>query len=133
MNQRIDSYLYFDFVSWNHCSVNNLMSFQHWKHAIHLNIPLGYLLIQHWFFSCSSFHEFLKRENEVGNITRQEAVSMVGPWFLFQRCAILFQRFLNILGQFQWYVLLQVPPLFLNVQPDHRILDSMLSIILVHQ
>jgi len=39
-----------------------------------------------------SFHEFLKRENEVGNITRQEAVSMV-------------------------------PPLFLNVQPDHHILD----------
>uniref|UniRef100_A0A0E0B478 SAM-dependent MTase RsmB/NOP-type domain-containing protein n=1 Tax=Oryza glumipatula TaxID=40148 RepID=A0A0E0B478_9ORYZ len=38
------------------------------------------------------FHEFLKRENEVGNITRQEAVSMV-------------------------------PPLFLNVQPDHHILD----------
>ncbi|CAN6204756.1 unnamed protein product [Urochloa humidicola] len=39
-----------------------------------------------------SFHEFLKRENEVGNITRQEAVSMV-------------------------------PPLFLNVEPDHHILD----------
>ncbi|KQJ90616.1 tRNA (cytosine(34)-C(5))-methyltransferase [Brachypodium distachyon] len=39
-----------------------------------------------------SFHEFLKQENEVGNITRQEAVSMV-------------------------------PPLFLNVQPDHHILD----------
>lgn len=40
-----------------------------------------------------SFHEFLKHESEVGNITRQEAVSMV-------------------------------PPLFLNVQPDHHILDS---------
>ncbi|KAM0899086.1 hypothetical protein ACQ4PT_021521 [Festuca glaucescens] len=39
-----------------------------------------------------SFHEFLKHESEVGNITRQEAVSMV-------------------------------PPLFLNVQPDHHILD----------
>ncbi|CAO2207079.1 unnamed protein product [Urochloa humidicola] len=38
------------------------------------------------------FHEFLKHESEVGNITRQEAVSMV-------------------------------PPLFLNVQPDHHILD----------
>ncbi|KAF8747768.1 hypothetical protein HU200_013176 [Digitaria exilis] len=38
------------------------------------------------------FHEFLKHESEVGNITRQEAVSMV-------------------------------PPLFLNVQPDHCILD----------
>lgn len=25
------------------------------------------------------FHEFLKLENEIGNITRQEAVSMVGP------------------------------------------------------
>ena len=24
------------------------------------------------------FHEFLKLENEIGNITRQEAVSMVG-------------------------------------------------------
>lgn len=33
---------------------------------------------------------------------------------------------------FQWYVLLQVPPLFLNVQPDHHILDSMLSISFVH-
>ncbi|ONM55643.1 S-adenosyl-L-methionine-dependent methyltransferase superfamily protein [Zea mays] len=43
-------------------------------------------------FLLLSFHEFLKRENEVGNITRQEAVSMV-------------------------------PPLFLNVQPDHHILD----------
>ncbi|CAM0872694.1 unnamed protein product [Alopecurus aequalis] len=39
-----------------------------------------------------SFHEFLKHESEVGNITRQEAVSMV-------------------------------PPLLLNVQPDHHILD----------
>ncbi|KAF3331202.1 tRNA (cytosine(34)-C(5))-methyltransferase-like protein [Carex littledalei] len=38
------------------------------------------------------FHEFLKQENEVGNITRQEAVSMV-------------------------------PPLFLNVMPEHHILD----------
>lgn len=39
-----------------------------------------------------SFHEFLKHESEVGNITRQEAVSMV-------------------------------PPLFLNVQAGHHILD----------
>ncbi|EEC83759.1 hypothetical protein OsI_29649 [Oryza sativa Indica Group] len=39
-----------------------------------------------------SFHEFLKHESEVGNITRQEAVSMV-------------------------------PPLFLNIQPDHHVLD----------
>ncbi|KAJ4758815.1 S-adenosyl-L-methionine-dependent methyltransferases superfamily protein [Rhynchospora pubera] len=38
------------------------------------------------------FHEFLKQENEIGNITRQEAVSMV-------------------------------PPLFLNVLPEHHILD----------
>lgn len=38
------------------------------------------------------FHEFLKLENEVGNITRQEAVSMV-------------------------------PPLFLDVHPDHVVLD----------
>ncbi|XP_038990155.1 RNA cytosine-C(5)-methyltransferase NSUN2-like isoform X3 [Phoenix dactylifera] len=38
------------------------------------------------------FHEFLKQENEVGNITRQEAVSMV-------------------------------PPLFLDVLPNHCILD----------
>ncbi|PAN35882.1 hypothetical protein PAHAL_6G242600 [Panicum hallii] len=43
-----------------------------------------------------SFHEFLKHESEVGNITRQEAVSMV-------------------------------PPLFLNVQPDHHILDMCAS------
>ncbi|KAK4417055.1 RNA cytosine-C(5)-methyltransferase NSUN2 [Sesamum alatum] len=38
------------------------------------------------------FHEFLKLENEIGNITRQEAVSMV-------------------------------PPLFLDVCPDHFVLD----------
>ncbi|KAF8018484.1 hypothetical protein BT93_H3384 [Corymbia citriodora subsp. variegata] len=38
------------------------------------------------------FHQFLKLENEIGNITRQEAVSMV-------------------------------PPLFLDVQPDHFVLD----------
>ncbi|CAN1187009.1 RNA cytosine-C(5)-methyltransferase NSUN2 [Linum perenne] len=38
------------------------------------------------------FHEFLKLENEIGNITRQEAVSMV-------------------------------PPLFLDVRPEHFILD----------
>ncbi|KAK9285850.1 hypothetical protein L1049_025051 [Liquidambar formosana] len=38
------------------------------------------------------FHEFLKQENEIGNITRQEAVSMV-------------------------------PPLFLDVCPDHFVLD----------
>uniref|UniRef100_A0ACD5Y1B6 Uncharacterized protein n=1 Tax=Avena sativa TaxID=4498 RepID=A0ACD5Y1B6_AVESA len=34
-----------------------------------------------------SFHEFLKHENEVGNITRQEAVSMVPPLFL--NCVLL--------------------------------------------
>ncbi|XP_022978420.1 tRNA (cytosine(34)-C(5))-methyltransferase-like isoform X1 [Cucurbita maxima] len=38
------------------------------------------------------FHEFLKLENEIGNITRQEAVSMV-------------------------------PPLFLDVHPNHYVLD----------
>lgn len=38
------------------------------------------------------FHKFLKQENEIGNITRQEAVSMV-------------------------------PPLFLDVRPDHFVLD----------
>ncbi|KAK2997703.1 hypothetical protein RJ639_026583, partial [Escallonia herrerae] len=38
------------------------------------------------------FHEFLKQENEIGNITRQETVSMV-------------------------------PPLFLDVHPDHFVLD----------
>ncbi|XP_047329348.1 RNA cytosine-C(5)-methyltransferase NSUN2 [Impatiens glandulifera] len=38
------------------------------------------------------FHEFLKLENEVGNVTRQEAVSMV-------------------------------PPLLLDVHPDHFVLD----------
>ncbi|GAB4848748.1 hypothetical protein Ancab_003475 [Ancistrocladus abbreviatus] len=38
------------------------------------------------------FHEFLKQANEIGNITRQEAVSMV-------------------------------PPLFLDVHPDHYVLD----------
>ncbi|XP_020097443.1 uncharacterized protein LOC109716421 isoform X2 [Ananas comosus] len=42
------------------------------------------------------FHEFLKQENEIGNITRQEAISMV-------------------------------PPLFLDVLPDHHILDTFLG------
>uniref|UniRef100_A0A7N0TTI2 SAM-dependent MTase RsmB/NOP-type domain-containing protein n=1 Tax=Kalanchoe fedtschenkoi TaxID=63787 RepID=A0A7N0TTI2_KALFE len=42
--------------------------------------------------SLERFHEFLKQENEIGNITRQEAVSMV-------------------------------PPLFLDVRPDHFVLD----------
>ncbi|KAI5405518.1 hypothetical protein KIW84_052344 [Lathyrus oleraceus] len=32
--------------------------------------------------SLKEFHEFLKLENEIGNITRQEAVSMVPPLFL---------------------------------------------------
>ncbi|CAK8567284.1 unnamed protein product [Lathyrus sativus] len=32
--------------------------------------------------SLKRFHEFLKLENEIGNITRQEAVSMVPPLFL---------------------------------------------------
>ncbi|KAF9609560.1 hypothetical protein IFM89_016996 [Coptis chinensis] len=40
----------------------------------------------------AKFHEFLKQANEIGNITRQEAVSMV-------------------------------PPIFLDVRPDHFILD----------
>ena len=39
-----------------------------------------------------ALHEFMKLENEVGGITRQEAVSMV-------------------------------PPLFMDVQPQHRVLD----------
>lgn len=39
-----------------------------------------------------ALHEFMKRETEIGSITRQEAVSMV-------------------------------PPLFLDVQPHHRVLD----------
>ncbi|CAM8899860.1 unnamed protein product [Rhodiola kirilowii] len=42
--------------------------------------------------SLERFHEFLKQENEIGNITRQEAVSMV-------------------------------PPLFLDVHPEHFVLD----------
>ncbi|KAK9053455.1 hypothetical protein SSX86_030089 [Deinandra increscens subsp. villosa] len=32
--------------------------------------------------SLHRFHEFLKQENEIGNITRQEAVSMIPPLFL---------------------------------------------------
>ncbi|KAI3814028.1 hypothetical protein L1987_18770 [Smallanthus sonchifolius] len=32
--------------------------------------------------SLGRFHEFLKQENEIGNITRQEAVSMIPPLFL---------------------------------------------------
>ncbi|KAJ9564686.1 hypothetical protein OSB04_000652 [Centaurea solstitialis] len=32
--------------------------------------------------SLERFHEFLKQENEIGNLTRQEAVSMVPPLFL---------------------------------------------------
>lgn len=36
----------------------------------------------------SRFHEFLKQENEVGNITRQEAVSMVGISFMLCVCSV---------------------------------------------
>ena len=52
----------------------------------------------------AEIHELLKRENEAGSITRQEAVSMV-------------------------------PPLFLGVQPHHRVCSVQLLIdgVLPHQ
>nr|GMD56419.1 tRNA (cytosine(34)-C(5))-methyltransferase-like isoform X1 [Ipomoea batatas] len=53
------------------------------------------------------FHEFLKLQNEIGNITRQEAVSMVGELYDY-----LF-----------WSMAMPVPPLFLDVNPDHFVLD----------
>ncbi|KAI5067305.1 hypothetical protein GOP47_0017833 [Adiantum capillus-veneris] len=59
------------------------------KFAWHLNFSRMQLRKSQ---TLSRLHEFLKRENEIGNITRQEAVSMV-------------------------------PPLFLDVQPSHQILD----------
>lgn len=41
-----------------------------------MTVPRKELMI-YYFFWLNRFHEFLKQENEVGNITRQEAVSMV--------------------------------------------------------
>jgi hypothetical protein len=45
-----------------------------------LLILVSFSLFNKWWFwyNCFRFHEFLKLENEIGNITRQEAVSMVG-------------------------------------------------------
>lgn len=60
------------------------------------------------------FHEFLKLETEVGNMTRQEAVSMVCSLMLYH----ILIEFLCI------FVTMQVPPLFLDVHPDHFVLDS---------
>eukprot|EP00250_Pteridium_aquilinum_P019790 c24573_g1_i1 orf=108-2924(+) len=59
------------------------------KFAWHLNFSRMQLRKNQ---TLARLHDFLKRENEIGNITRQEAVSMV-------------------------------PPLFLDVQPNHKILD----------
>ncbi|MCO5599395.1 hypothetical protein L7F22_053497 [Adiantum nelumboides] len=59
------------------------------KFAWHLNFSRMQLRKNQ---TLARLHEFLKRENEIGNITRQEAVSMV-------------------------------PPLFLDVQPNHQVLD----------
>eukprot|EP01018_Ginkgo_biloba_P016651 Gb_17436 [translate_table: standard] len=59
------------------------------KLAWHLNVSRMQLRKNQ---TLERFHEFLKQENEIGNITRQEAVSMV-------------------------------PPLFLDVEPHHHILD----------
>jgi hypothetical protein len=121
-----------------------------------------------WFW-IDRIHEFLKLENEIGSITRQEAVSMVRgfDWYL---CRVLIQLlyksstghlcgvcvpsftstsclFLNkpsnckeqakfvVLLEFYLYecsllwlsnflFLLQIPPLFLDVQPHHYVLDS---------
>ncbi|KAJ3707327.1 hypothetical protein LUZ61_011032 [Rhynchospora tenuis] len=68
------------------------------------------------------FHEFLKQENEIGNITRQEAVSMVNA---LVNCLFFLAKktFVNIIVFFFCVTLLQVPPLFLNVLPEHHILD----------
>lgn len=91
------------------------------------------------------FHEFLKLENEIGNITRQEAVSMVGyflysfnlwghaKWssFIFRILNgsvpvgyCYFRLFKNLTNVSLMIVLRQVPPLFLDVHPDHFVLDS---------
>lgn len=43
--------------------------------AIHHSAYVNFCLL------ASRFHEFLKLENEIGNITRQEAVSMVSAFY----------------------------------------------------
>jgi 16S rRNA C967 or C1407 C5-methylase (RsmB/RsmF family) len=53
----------------------------------HMDFSRGQLRKQAWL---NDLHEFMKRANEAGSITRQEAVSMV-------------------------------PPLFLDVQPHHKV------------
>ncbi|KAH9558782.1 hypothetical protein CY35_06G025200 [Sphagnum magellanicum] len=57
-------------------------------------------------------HEFLKQENEIGSITRQEAVSMVCHLFL-PSCKF----------EVGWCIHLMIPPLFLKVEPHHKVLD----------
>jgi multisite-specific tRNA:(cytosine-C5)-methyltransferase len=47
------------------------------------------------------FHEFLKLENEIGNITRQEAVSMVPPLFSLMYIGIISYLIICVLHQVQ--------------------------------
>jgi hypothetical protein len=50
------------------------------------------------------FHEFLKLENEIGNITRQEAVSMVGQHSILSVTSVVYLYCylidLNFFGRF---------------------------------
>lgn len=45
----------------------------------HMDFSRGQLRKQAWL---NDLHEFMKRANEAGSITRQEAVSMVPPMFM---------------------------------------------------
>lgn len=58
------------------------------QYAWHMEVSRGQLRKLPWL---EELHEFMKKANEMGTITRQEAVSMV-------------------------------PPLFLDVQPHHKVL-----------
>ncbi|XP_057431487.1 uncharacterized protein LOC130724305 isoform X2 [Lotus japonicus] len=62
------------------------------------------------------FHEFLKLENELGNITRQEAVSMVGEFTYCLTLVMIIQDHLLLF----WKC---VPPMFLDVHSNHFVLD----------
>lgn len=53
------------------------------------------------------FHEFLKQENEIGNITRQEAVSMVGQLYkfvIFELLVVSLEKF-ESLGIYSFFII----------------------------
>ena len=74
----------------------------------------------------------MKLETEVGNISRQEAVSMVGGLHLVVLtvyaliCCYALSKFQKVffLTKISQLFVVQVPPLFLDVRSDQFVLDS---------